>query len=135
MGAESVLLEPFYRFEILVPAETVGRVLSDVTSMSGTFEPPETVGSDVRIRGRGPVQTFADYAVNLRAQTHGEGSMVCYADGYDLCHNAQEVIDGAAYNPGADMEQPASSVFCSHGAGVTVAWDEAEQWMHCPKMK
>lgn len=131
MSARNVLLEPFYRFEMLVPAACAGRVLSDIPSLAGTFEPPQTLGGDVRIRGRGPVATFAGYAVALRAQTHGEGSAVFWLDGDDLCHDAQAVIDACGYDPGADLEQPASSVFCAHGAGFVVPWDEAPAHMHC----
>lgn len=134
MNARSVLLEPFYRFEILVPGECSGRVLSDIPALAGEFESPETLGADVRIRGRGPVATFADYSVNLRAQTHGEGSAMFMIDGYDVCHDAEAVIERTEYDPNADLEQPASSVFCAHGAGFVVPWDEAEGYMHCPKM-
>lgn len=135
MNARSMLLEPYYRFEILVPSESSGRVMSDIPAMAGEFEPPQTLGSDVRIRGRGPVATFADYSLALRSFTHGEGSAMFLMDGYDVCHNADEVIAQTGYDPGADTEQPASSVFCSHGAGFNVPWNEAESWMHCPKMK
>ena len=134
MKAKSVLLEPYYRFEILAPGEYSGRVLSDITSLSGEFEPPETLGADVRIRGRGPVATFADYSLALRAQTHGEGSAIFRLEGYDVCHDAEAVIARSGYDPGADTEQPAGSVFCSHGAGFTVPWNEAEGYMHCPKL-
>ena len=135
MNAQSVLLEPYYRFEILVPSDCSGRVMSDIPALAGEFDAPETLGSDVRIRGRGPVATFADYSLSLRAFTHGEGSAMFQMEGYDVCHNADEVIGNIGYDPGADTEQPASSVFCSHGAGFNVPWNEAESWMHCPKMK
>lgn len=135
MNAKSVLLEPYYRFEILVPSECAGRVMSDIPALAGSFEEQEMLGGDVRIRGRGPVATFADYSLTLRAFTHGEGSAMLLMDGYDVCHNADEVIEQAGYDPGADTEQPASSVFCSHGAGINVPWNEAESWMHCPKLK
>lgn len=135
MNAKNVLLEPYYRFEILVPSECAGRVMSDIPALAGSFEEQEALGSDVRIRGRGPVATFADYSLTLRTFTHGEGSAMFLMDGYDICHNADEVIAQTGYDPGADTEQPASSVFCSHGAGFTVPWNEAESWMHCPKMK
>lgn len=135
MNAKNVLLEPYYRFEILVPSASSGRVMSDIPAMAGEFDPPETLGEDVRIRGRGPVATFADYSLALRSFTHGEGSAMFLMDGYDVCHNAEEVIVQTGYDPGADTEQPASSVFCSHGAGFNVPWNEAESWMHCPKMK
>ena len=90
MYAQNVLLEPYYRFEILVPSEFSGRVMSDIPAMAGEFDAPETLGSDVRIRGRGPVATFSDYSLTLRAATHGEGSAMFLMDGYDVCHNADE---------------------------------------------
>ena len=135
MNAKNVLLEPYYRFEILAPSDCAGRVMSDIPALAGTFEDQEMLGGDVRIRGRGPVATFADYSMTLRTFTHGEGSAMFLMDGYDVCHNADEVIVRTSYDPGADTEQPAGSVFCSHGAGFVVPWDEAESWMHCPKMK
>lgn len=133
MHAENRLLEPFYRFEIIVPSEYSGRVMADIQKMSGTFDSPQTLGEDVRISGRGPVATFADYGLTLRAATHGQGSAFLIMDGYDLCHNADEVIAGRGYDPNADLEQPASSVFCAHGAGFVVPWNEAENYMHCLK--
>ncbi len=133
MSAQSILLEPFYRFEILAPAEFTGRILSDITMLSGTFESPEPLKSDVRIRGRGPVSCFSDYAVKLRAMTRGEGSVSFLMDGYDVCHDAQDVIAKCGYDPCADLDQPVGSVFCSHGAGFTVPWDEAPAHMHCLK--
>jgi hypothetical protein len=83
------------------------------------------------IRGRAPAATFADYGIELRAATHGRGEAAMYADGYDLCHDAAEVIENAHYQPLADTQQPASSVFCSHGAGFPVAWDHVREWAHC----
>lgn len=133
MSAQCVLLEPFYRFEILVPSSAVGRVLSDIPAMAGTFDPPETEGDQTRVCGRGPVATFADYPTTLKALTRGEGGMTCFSDGYDLCHDADRVIEQTGYRAESDLEQPASSVFCSHGAGVTVPWNEAQEWMHCLK--
>ena len=79
--------------------------------------------------------TLADYGVTLRALTHGEGSAAFMVDGYDRCHNADQVIAEAGYDPNADLEQPTSSVFCAHGAGFVVPWNEAEGYMHCPGMK
>ena len=135
MNARNELLEPYYRFEMLMPSACAGRVLSDLPAMACDFEPPETLGEDVCIRGRGPVATLADYGVKLRAMTHGEGSATFMADGYDRCHDAERVIAAAGYDPNADLEQPASSVFCAHGAGFVVPWNEAEGYMHCPGMK
>jgi len=133
MNAMNVLLEPFYRYEMIVPSDCMGRVLSDLQALSASFDAPEILGNDVRICGRGPVATLADYSVQLRSLTHGEGSAVFSMDGYEPCHNAAQVIEETGYNPDADLEQPASSVFCSHGAGFVVPWQEAESYMHCPK--
>ena len=135
MNAQSVLLEPYYRFEMLVPSGCVGRVMSDLPALACEFEPPETLGEDVCIRGRGPVATLADYGVALRAMTHGEGSAAFMVDGYERCHDAERVIVETGYDPNADLKQPASSVFCAHGAGFVVPWNEAEGYMHCPGMK
>ena len=133
MGAKSVLLEPFCSFEITAPMEYVGRILSQLDAKSARTLPPEHIGELVVIAGRGPVSSLMDYAAQLAAATRGAGSIAMTPDGYDLCHNAQEVIAAASYDPGADKEQPAYSVFCSHGAGFAVSWDEAEVYMHCLK--
>lgn len=135
MNARSVLLEPYYRFEILIPSGCSGRVLSELPAMACDCEPPETLGEELCIRGRGPVATLADYGVTLRALTHGEGSAAFVADGYDQCHDAERVIAETGYDPNADLSQPASSVFCAHGAGFVVPWNQAEGYMHCPGMK
>ncbi len=132
MKAQSVLLEPFYRFFITVPADCLGRVMTDVAALHGACEPPEPLGAEARIAGRGPVSTFMAYAAQLRASTHGRGVIQLQPDGYDLCHNPDEVLRELAYNCGADTQNPAGSVFCSHGAGYAVPWDEADGLMHLP---
>lgn len=133
MNAKSVLLEPFYRMEIIVPGEYAGRVAAEIQTLGGELEPPERLESDVRIRARGPVARFADYGVKLRASTRGTGGATLSFDGYDVCRDAESVIRAHPYDPNADLEQPAGSVFCSHGAGVFVPWNEAEARMHCLK--
>ena len=132
MKAQSVLLEPFYRFSITVPADCLGRVMTEVAALCGACEPPEHLGGEVRIAGRGPVSTFMAYAAQLRASTHGRGAIQLQPDGYDLCYNPDEVIRELAYNCGADTPNPAGSVFCSHGAGYSVPWNEADGLMHLP---
>lgn len=135
MKADCVLLEPFYRFVLTVPMDALGRAMTDITSMCGTYEAPEHLGDEVRISGRGPVRTFMDYPTVLRAYTHGKGGVQLQPDGYDACHNPEEVIAEIGYDCGADVQNSPGSVFCSHGAGFLVNWDEADSWMHLPVEK
>ncbi len=130
--AQSVLLEPFYRFALTVPQECLGRAMTDITALCGSYDAPEPAGDEVYIHGRGPVRTFLDYATQVRAYTHGRGSIAFQADGYDLCHDPDAAVAACAYDPGADKQNPAGSVFCSHGAGYYVPWDEADAKMHLP---
>lgn len=132
MKGQNVLLEPFYRFVFTLPAECLGRAMTDITALCGSYDAPEMLGEDVRITGRGPVRTLMDYPTVLRAYTHGKGGVQLQPDGYDLCHNPDEVIAELAYDCGADVQNPAGSVFCSHGAGFYVNWDEADGYMHLP---
>ena len=135
LKGQNVLLEPFYRFALTLPVDCLGRAMTDITSMCGTYDPPEHLGEDVRITGRGPVRTFMDYPTALRAYTHGKGGIQLQPDGYDVCHNPEEVIAELAYDCGADVANPPGSVFCSHGAGYYVPWDEADRCMHLPVEK
>ena len=135
MKADCVLLEPFYRFVFTVPADCLGRAMTDITSMFGNYDAPEHLGDEVRISGRGPVRTFMDYPTALRAYTHGKGGVQLQPDGYDLCHNRDEIIAEIGYDCGADVQNSPGSVFCSHGAGFLVNWDEADSWMHMPVEK
>jgi len=132
MKGKCLLLEPFYRFAITVPQDCLGRAMTDITSMFGSYEAPEHLGEDVRITGRGPVRTMMDYPTVLRAYTHGKGGIQLQPDGYDLCHNTDEVIAEIGYDCGADTQNSPGSVFCSHGAGFLVNWDEADAYMHLP---
>ncbi|SFC19410.1 elongation factor G [Clostridium uliginosum] len=129
--AENVLLEPFYRFKILVELDYIGKVLSDVQKLNGTFEIPETLGNKTLIRGRGPVSTFMNYPLDLIAFTKGTGSINLAFDGYDICHNAEEVIEKIGYNKNADKEYISSSIFCSKGQGYVVEAKEVRSHMHC----
>lgn len=129
--ADNVLLEPFYKFTIDVELEYMGRVLSDIQRFYGTFNPPETSLNKVMIIGRGPVSTFMNYSMELMAFTKGRGNINLMFDGYDLCHNTEEVIEKRAYNKNADIEYSSNSIFCSKGQGFIVPWDEAEKYMHC----
>lgn len=135
MKAQSVLLEPFYRFTLTLPAESLGRAMTDITSLCGAYDAPRSLGDTVVLTGRGPVSSFVDYAVQVRAYTHGKGDIQLESDGYDLCHNPDEVIAEAAYDVGADVQNSTGSVFCSHGAGYLVNWNEADSHMHLPVEK
>ncbi len=132
MKAGCVLLEPYYRFSLTVPAEHVGRVMTDLAAMGANCGAPETQGACARLSGRGPVAALMDYPAALRALTHGEGEISLLPDGYDPCRDPAPAVQAAAYDPGADTDNPASSVFCSHGAGYFVPWDEADALMHLP---
>lgn len=130
--AQSVLLEPYYAFVLTVPTDCLGRVMTDLTSMCACYDPPEPMEDDVRLTGRGPVQTMMAYPPALRALTRGRGDIQLVADGYEPCHNAEAVIAETAYNALADTDQTPHSVFCSHGAGYLVPWQEADEHMHLP---
>lgn len=129
--AENILLEPFYKFKIDVELDYLGRVLSDIQKLSGSFDPPETNLNKVRITGRGPVSTFMDYSMELIAFTKGKGNISLIFDGYDICHNTEEVIEKRGYNKNADIKYSSNSVFCSKGQGFIVPWNEVESYMHC----
>lgn len=130
MKAESLLLEPFYRYEIVVPEANTGRVMSDMERMHGTCVLEESKGGFTTLTGRCPVATMKNYINEIRAFSRGQGMLSTIVDGYDLCHNSEEVIKEIGYNPDADLENPASSVFCSHGAGFVVDWQEVDSYAH-----
>lgn len=129
--AENILLEPFYRFTIDVELEYMGRVISDIQKLNGTFNTPETNINKIRVTGRGPVATFMDYSMELIAFTKGKGNISLIFDGYDICHNKDEVIENIGYDKNADIEYSSNSVFCSKGQGFIVPWNKAEEYMHC----
>ena len=124
------LLEPWYDFTLELPAGAVGRAMADVQRMCGAFDAPETLGDTARLRGRLPVATARGYAREVAAYTHGLGRWNVLPAGYDACHDAESVITASGYDPAADVENPADSVFCSHGAGYTVPWDEVPARAH-----
>jgi len=129
--AKSILLEPFYQFEITVHQSYLGRIMSDIQKMRGSYEPPIQVDEDnVCIRGRGPVETFMDYSTQLASFTKGMGSISLLFDGYDICQNAEEVIERIGYDKNKDRENLSSSIFCSKGTSFVVPWYEAENYMH-----
>ena len=130
MQAKSVLLEPWYEFTLTVPAEQIGRAITDIRAMSGDFGTPETVGADSVLKGIVPASELKDYAQQVAAYTQGRGQVQTVLHGYAPCHNADTVIEEAAYNPEADLENTPDSVFCDHGAGVTVKWNQVKDFMH-----
>ena len=129
--AENILLEPYYKFTLEIPLEYMGRALADIQKLSGEFEAPKTYEDKVIIEGRGPVSTFMDYYLEVIAYTKGKGSINYIYDGYDICHNTEEVIEEISYDKNSDKEYTSNSVFCSHGAGYTVPWNESDKKMHC----
>ena len=130
MRAESVLLEPQYSFRLTVPAETVGRAINDIRQMGGTFSGPDADGDDSVLSGRAPVSAMQHYAEELAAYTRGHGRLTLSVDGYDVCRDAERVIGEIGYDPERDTANPASSVFCSHGAGTVIPWDRVQEYMH-----
>ena len=128
--AESILLEPYYEFRLELPAELVGRAMTDIQRMCGEFEPPQMEGEEAVLIGTCPVVTMRDYQTQVIAYTSGKGRLFCSLKGYFPCHDAEEVIREAGYDPEGDMENPTGSVFCSHGAGFVVNWDQVEDYMH-----
>ena len=129
--ADNVLLEPYYEFEINGPMDCLGKVLSDIPKMSGSFEAPKQHGDFFSLNGRGPVSTFMNYSTDLISYSKGLASISYVFCGYDLCHNPDEVIASIGYNKGEDKENPSSSVFCAKGTSFVVNWNEAEEYMHC----
>lgn len=131
-SAKSILLEPIYTFTLEVPTENIGRAMSDIQRMFGAFDAPETVGEFSVIRGTAPVSTMYDYTREVMQYTHGKGKLLCTLKGYEPCHNAEEVIEKAGYDCDGDTDNPCDSVFCSHGAGYNVKWNEVKSHMHLP---
>ena len=130
MLAKSQLLEPWYAFRLEVPAENIGRAMSDVQRMEGTFDPPESGEETAVLTGFAPVSTMRSYPMEVVSYTRGRGHLSLTLDGYRPCHNAQEVIAAIGYEPEHDLDNPADSVFCAHGAGFVVPWDQVRSHMH-----
>ena len=120
MKAESILLEPYYAFRLTVPPEQIGRAISDIRAKSGSFDPPIETPGGTLLQGRAPVAAY----------TRGRGRLSCEVAGYFPCHNTEVVVAALAYDPAADLENTPDSVFCSHGAGITIPWDQVEENMH-----
>ena len=131
-SAESVLLEPWYSFVLEVPSEQVGRAMSDIGQMNGSFEGPEAEDKQgmVRLTGTAPASEMRDYQREVWAYTKGRGRITLTLKGYEPCHNAEEVIEEIGYDSERDVDNPTGSVFCAHGAGFLVKWDEVPEYMH-----
>ena len=130
MLAKSQLLEPWYAFRLELPAENIGRAMSDIQRMEGTFDPPESGEETAVLTGFAPVSTMRSYPMEVVSYTRGRGHLSLTLDGYRPCHNAQEVIAAIGYEPEHDLDNPADSVFCAHGAGFVVPWDQVRSHMH-----
>lgn len=130
MQAQSVLLEPWYNFTLTVPTATVGRAITDIRAMGGDFESPEAVGNISILKGQIPASELGDYADVVASYTQGQGRLQIALRGYDICHNTEAVVQEAAYDPVADLENTPDSVFCAHGAGFNVRWNEVKNYMH-----
>ena len=130
MMGKSQLLEPWYSFRLEVPAENIGRAITDIQRREGTFDPPETGLETAVLTGTAPVATLRDYPVELAGYTHGRGRISLTPVGYRPCHNASQVIAESGYQPQHDLDNPADSVFCTHGAGFVVSWADVRSHMH-----
>ena len=129
---ESILLEPVYEFTLEIPSESIGRAMTDIQRMHGSFDAPETIGEFSVIKGTAPVSTMYDYSREVIQYTHGKGKFICSLKGYEPCHNTDEVIELIGYDCDGDTDNPSDSVFCSHGAGYNVKWNEVKSHMHLP---
>ena len=131
MQAESLLLEPYYDFRLEVPAECVGRAMTDLQNMGGTVDPPQSVGENTVLTGYAPVRTLRDYFADVAAYTRGRGQLSCAVRGYEACQNQDEIVALLGYDAERDTDNPASSVFCDHGGSITIPWNEVAQHVHC----
>ena len=132
MQAHSRLLEPYYNYTLIIPESCIGRAMTDIDRMNGTFTLEETKDGTAVINGNAPVSTMHTYINDVIAYTHGEGQLFLSVGGYFPCHNEEEVITEKGYNPDSDTRNPSASVFCMHGAGTTILWNEVFDYMHIP---
>ncbi len=130
MQAKSVLLEPWYEFSLTLPAPLIGRAITDIRAMSGEFGTPETLGEMAALSGTVPASEVGDYAATLAAYSQGRGVLQLRLKGYYPCHNQDQVVAELGYDPEADLDNTPDSVFCAHGAGYTVKWDQVTEHMH-----
>ncbi len=130
MQAESILLEPWYAFQLTLPAEQLGRAISDLQTMGGTFSSPDNDGVWATLSGTAPVSAMKDYPLEVASYTRGRGRFSCSLHGYAPCHDQKQVVQAAAYDPEADLEHTPDSVFCAHGGGFSVKWRDVPDYMH-----
>lgn len=132
MKASNILLEPWYHFRLALPQENLGRAMSDIYRMKGSFSGPQTDGDIVELEGDAPVSQMRDYAIEVSTYTHGRGHLAYFFNGYRTCRDQDAVVDSIGYDPESDLENTADSVFCAHGAGYPVKWNKVEDFMHLP---
>ena len=130
MQAGCILLEPYYEYRLELPSEMVGRAMNDIRKMSGECTQPEMTGEMSVLTGKAPVVNMRDYQVEVNSYTRGRGKLTCVFGGYEPCHNEEEIITEKGYDPERDLDNPAGSVFCAHGAGFVVPWDQVPEYMH-----
>ena len=130
MQAESILLEPYYNFTLEVPTEQIGRAINDIRMKHGEFDSPVAKGDFTVLKGKAPVMCLNGYASEMTSYTGGRGRLFLDVCGYDVCHNAEEIIADSGYSPESDLENTPDSVFCAHGAGFNVKWDKVPEYMH-----
>lgn len=128
--AQSILLEPWYEFRLEVPSQMAGRAMADIRKMGGSCDTPQTYGDVSILAGKAPVSEMKDYSIEVTSYTKGRGRFSCMLCGYEPCHNQQQIVEELGYDPDRDTENPADSVFCQHGAGVNIAWDQVEDYLH-----
>ncbi|MBE6622874.1 MAG: GTP-binding protein [Ruminococcaceae bacterium] len=132
--AKSILLEPYYNYEIRVPDALIGRVMSDMQRMGAAIEPPESDGEFSTLKGSAAVSKIQHYGITLADFSHGKGQILCTLKGYEECKDADMIIENLGYNPDADIFNSCDSIFCASGAGFLVKWDEVENYMHLPSV-
>ena len=132
MKASSILLEPWYHFRLALPQENLGRAMSDIYRMKGSFSEPQADGDTVELEGDAPVSQMRDYAIEVSTYTHGRGHLTCFFNGYRPCQDQDALVDSIGYDPESDLENTPDSVFCAHGAGYPVKWNKVEDFMHLP---
>ena len=135
MKAQSVLLEPWYAFRMELPAPSVGRAITDIQRMQGEYEPPEQEGEQTMLRGSAPVRLLREYQTELTAYTRGRGRIQLRVSGYRPCREQEQIVKELGYDPARDLENPASSVFCAHGAGYEVKWQDVDAAAHLPLLR
>ena len=134
MSGQSLLLEPWYDFRLEIPQENLGRAMSDIQQRSGSFQPPLLNGDTAVLAGTAPAAELQDYYSEVTSYTRGRGHLTCLLRGYDICHNTDAVLNETNYIPESDLENTPDSIFCSHGSGTLVPWDQVPEYMHLPAL-